>query len=101
MLDTKASQDTLLRRLTKRVKRFFTIRESAVFAVLVIAYLLMWTESPMFRSLDNHMTVLRQMTVIAVLAIGQTLAYISGGFDLSQPQVATLVGILSGWSMRC
>ncbi len=98
-MSKQTTHSSLSSRLLSKVKSFFSIRESAVFAVLLLAYVIMWAISPPFRTLNNHITILKQMTVVAVLAFGLTVVYISGGFDLSQAGIATLVGMLSGWAV--
>ncbi len=85
--------------LLSKLKSLFGFRESAVLAVLLLAYVIMWGVSPAFRTLNNHITILKQMTVVAIMAFGLTVVYISGGFDLSQAGIATLAGMLSGWAV--
>jgi ribose transport system permease protein len=56
--------------------------------------------SPTFRQSYNLTIILKQMSVVAIMAMGQTLVIISGAFDLSQGPVAGLVAMLTGlaWS---
>jgi ribose transport system permease protein len=60
----------------------------------------MWIVSPTFRLPFNQISILRQMTIVAVLAIGQTLAIVSGAFDLSQGAIAAMVGMLAGTAIK-
>ena len=81
-------------------RRLLAARESGVFLVLVILYVSVWFVSPIFRTQFNQISILRQMTVFAVLAIGQTMCIVIGGFDLSQGPVAALVGVLAGTAIK-
>ncbi len=81
-------------------RRFLGIRESAVFLVLAVMYVVMWFVSPVFRARFNQVSILSQMAVFAVLAIGQTMVIVSGGFDLSQGPIAALAGMLSALSIK-
>jgi ribose transport system permease protein len=67
-------------------------RESGVALALLIFCAVMWISSPPFRTQYNVSVILLQMSVVSILAFGQTLAIISGAFDLSQGAVAGLAG---------
>jgi len=54
---------------------------------------------PRFRSIKNLLTVTRQFSLIAIVAMGQSIVLISGGFDLSVGSIAGLAGITSGHLM--
>jgi ribose transport system permease protein len=100
MTDKAMTAPNALSKLRGAVGRFFAVRESVIFVTLLFSYGLVWFLSPIFRTMDNHVTILRQISQIAVLSIGQTMVILSGGIDLSQGPVAALVGMLCGWSIR-
>lgn len=50
---------------------------------------------PRFLSLDNISNVLRQVSVYAILAVGETFVILTGGIDLSVGSVLALCGALS------
>ena len=81
-------------------RRFLGMRESGVFLVLASMYVAMWFVSPVFRARFNQVSILSQMAVFAVLAIGQTMVIVSGGFDLSQGPIAALAGMLGGLAIK-
>lgn len=63
-----------------------TLRRLATFGPLVallIACLVFASQSPRFLTLDNGSLILQQVTVVGVLAIGQTLVILTAGIDLS------------------
>lgn len=58
--------------------------------VLVMSVIL-----PRFRTVHNILTVVRQFSLVAIVAMGESLVLISGGFDLSVGAVAALTGIFT------
>ena len=71
-----------------RIRELLSYRESGVFLALVIFFVVMYTVSPIFRSPFNLTTILRQISVTSIMAMGQTLVIVSGSFDLSQASIA-------------
>lgn len=61
------------------------------FAMLVIFTFL----SPHFLTVDNFRNVLRQISVLFLVASGQTLIMLTGGIDLSQGSVFSLVSMIT------
>jgi ribose transport system permease protein len=66
---------------------------------LIIAFLIMCgifsLMTPAFLTVDNLFNVLRQSSVVLFLASGQTMALLSGGIDLSQGSVVSLVSVVT------
>ncbi len=60
--------------------------------VLVIAFSI---ASKSFFTFDNIITIIRQITIIAIIAVGETIVLIGGGIDASKGSVAGLGGIIS------
>ncbi len=79
--------------LRARLKRLTAPRETGVFLALVTFFTLMYFASPVFRQPYNLTNILKQISVTGIIAMGQTLAMISGVFDLSQGPVAALSGM--------
>ena len=77
---------------------FFKIIEKhailVVFALIVIIAALFL---PKFRTTINALVVIRQFSMIAIVAIGQGVVLISGGFDLSVGAIASFCGMASGY----
>ena len=61
--------------------------------LLVIALIVFNALSPRFLTSENLITVARQATYLAIVAMGQMLALLTGGFDLS-------VGKIVAWQVR-
>lgn len=66
-----------------------------MFLALVIFGVVMFAISPQFSSEYNIGIILKQMSVVAVLAFGQTLVMIVGAFDLSQASIAGLCAMVA------
>lgn len=65
----------------------------AILAVLLIAFSVI---APGFLSFDNMVNILRQQSVVLILAVGQTLVIVSAGIDLSVAATAALSGSIMG-----
>jgi ribose transport system permease protein len=65
------------------IRRLLQTREFGVFLALVALLLLMRFLTPYFWKSDNVFNVLRGMSTIGIMAIGQTMIIITGGIDLS------------------
>ena len=63
-------------------------------AALLMAGIFFAVMSPRFLSGPNFSLILQQVTVVGVLAIGQTLVIITTGIDLSNGMVMALAGVL-------
>lgn len=68
--------------------------EGILFAFLVVLCLVFGLVADGFASGANAATILASAAVLAMITIGQTVAMISGGFDLSVSGVAPLAGVL-------
>ncbi|NWJ25583.1 ribose ABC transporter permease [Rhizobium sp. RM] len=66
---------------------------------LIVVSVLMSLASDNFFSLGNIMNVLRQVSVVGILAVGMTFVILTGGIDLSVGAVMALVGTLSAGLM--
>jgi len=73
-------------------------RDLGLYAVLVLLCLGLSILKPdVFPSLSNLLTVLKQTSIIGVLAIGATVVIISGGIDLSLGSVVALAGVIAAY----
>lgn len=65
---------------------------------LIVLVVVMSFLSPFFMTFNNLFNVATQISVIAILAFGQTFVIVSGGIDLSVGSVLALAGIVFGWA---
>lgn len=54
---------------------------------------------PKFRTIYNILSVTRQFSLICIVAMGETLVLVSGGFDLSVGSIAALSGMFTAHMM--
>src|ERR687895_1291214 len=84
-----------VRRAAVRVATAAGGRGGAV-AILLLLVLGFFIATPDFLTADNVRNVLRQYSVPAILAVGQTLVIVSAGIDLSVASTAALSGSVMG-----
>lgn len=70
--------------------------EITMLIVFIIFFVVMSVVSPQFATKGNIMNVLSQLSVVAIIAIGQTFVIVSGGIDLSVGMIICISGMLSG-----
>ena len=73
--------------------------EITMLIVFIIFFVVMSVVSPQFATKGNIMNVLSQLSVVAIIAIGQTFVIVSGGIDLSVGMIICISGMLSGMYM--
>lgn len=64
------------------------------FASLIVLFIFLSFASPHFLTTNNLSSVVRQTTVITIMAIGMTVVIASGGIDLSVGSIIGLTGVL-------
>lgn len=69
-----------------------------VVAVLMAAFLSLL--SPYFLTFGNMTNLLKQVSIVAILAAGQAVVIISGGIDLSVGSVLALSAVTTGWLIQ-
>jgi ribose transport system permease protein len=80
-------------------RRLFAVPEVGVIIPLLAFVIIFYAVNPIFLSMDNITTMLRAMSFVGVIAIGQTLLMISGAFDLSVGSTAGLAAIICSYAM--
>ncbi|MDQ7991481.1 MAG: ABC transporter permease [Propionicimonas sp.] len=74
--------------------------EIGILGVLVLVAVVMSLLSPGFATLSNVQILMLNGTVVAFLALGQTLVLLTGGIDLSVGSNIALTGMLAALSMQ-
>ncbi len=77
------------------IRRLLQTREFGVFLALVALLVLMRFLTPYFWKSDNVFNVLRGMSTIGIMAIGETMIIITGGIDLSVGSVLAASAMLT------
>ena len=70
------------------------IRDNMIYVFLAVFFIGACGVSENFRTMSNIMNLFSQSSIIGVLAIGQTIVLITGGFDLSHGSFLALVSVL-------
>lgn len=91
-----AKDDSAWRRLLATSREVLNYRESGILIALAVLFLVMFVISPSFRTPFNLSILTEQMTVVAIMATGQTLVIISGAFDVSQSALTALSAMVTG-----
>ena len=91
----------------KKEKRFFksiksgkSLQKYAIIIVLLIMCIFLSIANPYFLTLTNIINVLRQISVIAIIAVGVSYVIIAGDIDLSPGSAMALGGVLVAWFSR-
>ena len=69
-------------------------------AVILAMAVVFGSINPNFWSVTNMANVSRQMSILALLSLGQTLAILSGGIDLSVGSLLALVSVVCAQQMK-
>lgn len=71
------------------------VRDQTVFALLIVLILLASLLSPVFLTLDNMLNIMRAVSVLGIVALGQTVLLITANFDMSVSMVVPFAGMLA------
>ena len=85
--------------LAAAARRVFGIREINILLVLVALSAAIYSQKAAFLSDYNVRIVLKDFSVFALLAIGETLVILTGGIDLSPGAVVALTGFVAAYGM--
>jgi ribose/xylose/arabinose/galactoside ABC-type transport system permease subunit len=75
-------------------------RESAIFLALFVIMVVVGTVEPNFVSSTNLYIVSRQISFVAVVALGQLFVILHGGIDLSVGSIMALAGMVAAFCMK-
>jgi ribose transport system permease protein len=78
-------------------RKYVQIREVNILIALIFMVVIMSAVSPYFLKQENIFNILRGMSTIGIMAIGQTMVIITGGIDLS---VGSLMAVSSMLTAR-
>lgn len=74
---------------------FWRFSEFGILLGLIVLLTAFSLISPVFFTFDNLITIVRQISIIAIIAVGETIVLMNGGIDASIGSVAGLCGIIS------
>lgn len=89
--ETDSSSASLASRMGLRLTTGLSLL--AIYLALCIAFSIL---SPYFLTVNNFVNIGKTLSVVGIVAIGETLVLISGGVDISVGSVAALSGVVTG-----
>jgi ribose transport system permease protein len=90
----KVLRAAALRELLKRSRQS---REMGLLLVLLLIGIILSISTPVFFTPENLLNILKQVTLVTIVACGQTFVLTSGGIDLSVGSVLGLSSIIMSW----
>lgn len=82
--------------LLKKVN-YSIVNRLMLILMLVVEVVVFASLTPYFLKLDNILPVGREIATLGIVAIGQTMCILTGGFDLSVGSTAALSGVIVGF----
>ncbi|MEA2963292.1 MAG: ribose transport system permease protein [Alphaproteobacteria bacterium] len=79
--------------------QWFFVRIGVLPILLVIALVVFSALSSRFLTSENLITVARQATYLAIVSMGQMLALLTGGFDLSVGKIVAVTSVVTALTM--
>lgn len=79
-----------------KMKNMDFARKYGILLVLIIMWMIMLIVSPTFRTADNAINILRQVSVNGIIAIGMTYVIMTGGIDLTVGSLIAVSGVVAG-----
>ncbi|MBS4207527.1 ribose ABC transporter permease [Bacillus sp. FJAT-50079] len=71
------------------------IQQSRLFWVLLLFIIIASIVSPNFTQVDNIINILRQVSIVGIIAVGMTFVILTGGIDLSVGSIVAVVAVVS------
>lgn len=90
----KAQKNKMQKSITTKDLKKWAGENSALIAFIVLFILSVVLQGKMFLSLNNMLNILRNNSVIGIIALGMTLIIITGGIDLSVGAQLAFIGIV-------
>jgi ribose transport system permease protein len=84
----------------KNLRKLWAVPEAGIFVPLLVFTLVFYSINRSFLEPNSVSAMLRALTFVGIIAVGQTWLMISGGIDLSVGSVAGLCAIVSSWLMK-
>lgn len=83
----------MVKELTSGASEIF--KKSSVYLILLFLFLVFSLLAPRFLTINNLINILLQTSIVAMLAVGQTIVMLTAGIDLSVGMVAVFSGAIA------
>jgi ribose/xylose/arabinose/galactoside ABC-type transport system permease subunit len=80
----------------EKIIELFRVREVGVLGALFLLFLVFSMSSPFFFGLNNLLNVVRQVSLLGIMAMGMTMVIVAGEIDLSVGAVYGLAATIGG-----
>ena len=81
------------------MKVSFQVREFGIFLALVLLFVFFSFATPHFFNVGNLLNIIRQVSLIGILAMGMTMVIVTGEIDLSVGAIYGAAAIVGGFAM--
>ena len=72
----------------------FSVKETGILLGLIGLIIVFSLTSPVFLTLNNMVNIVRQISLMGIMAVGMTMVIVSGEFDLSVGSIYGMAGII-------
>lgn len=90
------ASEIVRRRLRLQLPSVEVLRDYGIYLALAVLIAYFAIRIPQFRTADNALLILLQVSVIGIIAIGMTFTIITAGIDLSVGSLLAVASIMSG-----
>jgi rhamnose transport system permease protein len=97
---TTQTPPTLRRRFSTLLWNLVRFREAGISLFIVVLVLAVTLRTPRFLSVDNFQDILLNISILAIVALGQTLVIITHGIDLSVSSTIGLVAMMVAFVVK-
>ena len=81
----------------KKLLNYKTLNRTMLIVLLVIEVVVFSSLTPYFLKLANILSIGREIATLGIVAIGQTMCILLGGFDLAAGGIAAFSGMIIGY----
>ena len=81
------------------MKVTFQVRELGIFLALVLLFVFFSFATPYFFNVGNLLNIIRQVSLIGILAMGMTMVIVTGEIDLSVGAIYGAAAIVGGFAI--
>ncbi|MFP3091156.1 ABC transporter permease [Treponema sp. TIM-1] len=81
-------------------RRVRQVRETGLLFVLILLGIVLSFLTPVFFTGENFLNIFKQVTLVTIVACGQTFVLTSGGIDLSVGGILGLSSIIMAWTIN-
>lgn len=97
--EDRTTKESVVQRGGRRIGRLLRARETGLLVTILLLCLALHLFSANFLTASNIFVLSRQISLVAIIAIGMTFVILTGGIDLSVGSVVALVSVVLGYAL--